>query len=255
MVYVVSVMKNILIQREKLNYNQCYWYINSTKVKNKTVVFDYLLKHLICSECKTNEYIKKSSIEWILHEIGKNDNVFNSKDFVCNHCKHRRAMSRINYENWENEEYQQTMSENKKAFWKDKKKRKNNINQIRKSLSNHTDDLSLHNFHNEISQKCRDEPTHFYIAKIKGSTKLKFGITKNIGQRAYKNQYGCYDFNIIKTFPNRIKCAYVEYKCRLLFGNNTEFISKNKVKGVIKFVKSIRFTKKVLSEIDELLNS
>ena len=94
----------------------------------------------------------------------------------------------------------------------------------------------------------KDITTHLYWARVKRHPKLiKIGITYNIEDRSnfLNNRY--YDYHIIKKFPNRFSCAYVEYKIRTLFCKaNSELIELDQLNDVIDYANNVKANKQEL---------
>lgn len=100
----------------------------------------------------------------------------------------------------------------------------------------------------------KDKPTYVYFAKCKNNKReCKIGITNDPKSRySKKDDYYC--LQIIRKFDNRYQAAYVEYKLRTLFCNgvNNELISSKYLNDIIKYVKRLKYSKKVENELKVL---
>ena len=104
----------------------------------------------------------------------------------------------------------------------------------------------------------RDCDTVLYWAKSHSKRgKYKIGITNNIISRSSKIYFGskndCYDYHIIRTLDNRYKCAFIEYMVRVKFcDSGNEYIDKNKLNDVIRYINNFKFTTYYKNKMIEL---
>lgn len=84
----------------------------------------------------------------------------------------------------------------------------------------------------------------FYLCNAKDD-KIKFGITRNLNGRITVNNWtNAYEVDflnpIFKLKSTREIVSELEYKLKLFLGDNHEFFSKDKLEGVLEFIKSFK---------------
>lgn len=100
----------------------------------------------------------------------------------------------------------------------------------------------------------KDIETTLYWARVKRRPDIiKIGISYDLDKRAAFKNNRCYDYHIIRKFPNRYQCAYAEYKLRTLFCFPcSEMLDVTLLSDVIRYVKNLHYNDTVHNELELL---